>query len=202
MFPYYKPMDESEPEVSTAPDVNQAPVYPEDVYLGQQQKQEESIGIIRELDPKKVLDMIRHYLNGEIYDEEEGKYVRVFDPLMNEKGIGKYLSIVSAAVSSLVTFSNFKEDDIMKLTLYVCENALPILYVNYKEYGIQDKSNLNILSNQILVMTMAAFRKALGAGDRNVIGRTIQETISTRALDYPKEERKSFFAKLNPFGGR
>ena len=66
-----------------------------------------------------------------------------------------------------------------------------------------DKTNLQILDVQLLYMTLAALKKALGAGDRGVIGRTISENIMTRAgILNPlsgREEKKGFFSKINPF---
>jgi len=166
-------------------------------------EQSSDIGVIRELDPIKVIETLRHYLRGEMWDSEKRVWMKHMEPLMNNKGIGKYLSIISAPVSSLITFSNFQLDEIPTLALYICDQAIPVIHVNYREYGITDKSNLQILDIQILFMTIAALKKALGAGDRNVIGRTISENIMNRsgsgAIQPLQSEKRGILSRLNPF---
>lgn len=166
-------------------------------------EQSSDIGVIRELDPIKVIETLRHYLRGEMWDSEKRVWIKHMEPLMNNKGIGKYLSIISAPVSSLITFSNFQLDEIPTLALYICDQAIPVIHVNYREYGITDKSNLQILDIQILFMTIAALKKALGAGDRNVIGRTISENIMNRsgsgAIQPLQQEKRGILSRLNPF---
>jgi len=156
------------------------------------------VGIIRELSPLKVLNQLRMELRGYHWDYDEKKWVKLREPLMNDKGIGKYLSIISSVVIDLVTFSNYPHDEINKLVEYVCEKAIPVIHINYKKYGIKDKSDLQILDIQIFNLTKAAFHKALGAGDRNVIGRTYGEQITYRP-SYPKHQEGGILSKLNPF---
>jgi len=180
----------------------------QDTYFPPAQQQQDSpneIGVIRELDPFKVLENLRHNLSGDIFDSEKKKWIRIAEPIMNDKGIGKYISIVAAPVSSLITFSNFQLDEIPPLALFVCEKAIPVIHVNYKEYGIKDKANLQILDIQLLYLTIGALKKALGAGDRGVIGRTISENIMNRGampmqgMPMMLEQKKGFWSRLNPF---
>jgi hypothetical protein len=162
------------------------------------------VGVIRELSPKKVLEQLRRNLKGEFYDYEKKNYMPIpgFEPLLNDKGIAKYMSIISSVITDLVTFSSYGPTEIPQLVLYVCEKAIPIIHINYKKYGIKEKSDLQILDIQIFNLTLAAFKKALGAGDRNVIGRTISENIVNRSGQVaPLSDRrnKGFFSKMNPF---
>jgi len=190
-----QPIDEPEQEEEPAQKV----VYP------QQEKEKESaeIGIIKELSPKKVLEQLRMNLKGFFYDYEKKAYVKIqgFEPLLNDTGIAKYLSIMASIITDLVTFSNYKDDEINSLTLYVCDKALPTIHINYKEYGIQNKSDLQIIDIQIFNLTLAAFKKAVGAGDRNVVRGTISENIASR-MGYGQMpvQKQSFLSKINPFG--
>jgi len=161
------------------------------------------IGIIRELSPKKVLEQVRQNLKGYFFDYEKDKYVRIegMEAIMNEKGISKYLSILSSVITDLVTFSNYKDEEINNLTLYVCDKAIPVIHINYKEYGIKSKSDLDILDIQIFNLTLAAFKKAVGAGDRGVVRGTITEDISKRsAYGFGQQQDRTFLQKINPFG--
>lgn len=163
------------------------------------------VGVIRELSPKKVLEQVRRELKGEFYDYEEKKYKKVmgFEPLLNDKGIAKFIYALSSVVSDIVTFSSYSPEEIAQLVLLVCEKVIPVIHVNYKEYGIQEKSDLQLIDNKIFNLTLAAFKKAVGAGDRNVIGRTISENILNRAggsiNPLRNEGRQGFLQRINPF---
>jgi hypothetical protein len=156
-------------------------------------------GIIKELSPKKVLEQIYMKLKGYEYDYEKQDYFKIAEPLMNDKGISKYISILGSVISDIVTFSNYKADEINNLTLYVCEKAIPTIHINYQEYGIKDKSDLQIIDIQIFNLTLAAFKKAMGAGDRNVVRGTF-ELPRDPYQQRNENNRPSFLGGF--FGGR
>jgi len=156
------------------------------------------VGIIRELSPMKVLYTLRMNLKGYYWDYQEDKWIKLRDPLMNDEGISKYLAIISSVVTDLVTFSSYKPEEINDLVEYVCEKAIPVIHINYKEFGIKDKSDLQIIDIQLFNLTKAAFHKALGAGDRNVIRGTYGEHIMAK-YGYPAPQEKSLLSKINPF---
>lgn len=162
------------------------------------------IGIIKELSPRKVLEQLRMNLKGMFYDHDKGEFIKVegMEPLMNDKGISKYLSIMSGVVTDLVTFSHYEKDEVPGLVQYVCDKAIPTIHINYKDYGIKDKSDLQILDIQIFNLTLAAFKKAVGAGDRNVVRGTVQEQVRASYNAGQLPQRRGFFATMNPFGGR
>lgn len=160
------------------------------------------IGVIRELSPKKVKEQIRMELKGFSYDYEQKKYIKIEGeiPMMNELGIQKFISCLSA-VTDTVTFSNYTLEDAKRHTLFVVESVIPTIYINYKEYGIENKCDLPVLTSKLFNLTYAAFMKAVGAGDRGVIGRTIQESIMTRAgqqQQLPNQDKGGIFG-INPF---
>ena len=169
-----------------------------------EEKEAAEIGVIRELSPKKVLEQLRMNLKGHYYDYEKKMYKKIegFEPLLNDRGIAKYLAIMSSVVTDLITFSSYSQEEIPNLTLFVCDKALPVIHINYKEYGIKEKSDLQIIDIQIFNLTLAAFKKAVGAGDRSVIGRTISESIVSRSgiINPIRDERQGgFLSRLNPF---
>ena len=171
-----------------------------------EEKEAAEIGVIIELSPKKILETLRMNMKGFEWDSEQKKYIKQdgFIQLMNDEGIGRYITAMHSVVTDLVTFSNYKESEIAQLTLYICSQIIPVIHVNYKEYGIKHKSDLNLIDAQILSLTLAAFKKAVGAGDRGVIGRTIQETINTRSGQFQQQQMRGekgggFFSKMNPF---
>lgn len=162
----------------------------------------EGIGIIREMSPKKVMEQIRMNMKGYSWDYEQDKYIRVNNPLMNELGISKYLSIIGSVVTDLLTFSAFKEEEIAQLVLYVCDKAIPTIHVNWREYGIKDKSDLQIIDIQIFNLTNSAFHKAIGGGDRSLIRGTVSEAMMHKNYEQGGEmqqRERGFLSRLNPF---
>ena len=161
------------------------------------------VGIIKELSPLKVLRQIRENLRGFFWNDEEKEYQKIegFEPLMNDYGINKFLSILGSVLNDVVTMSNIPPDEVNRLVLHVCDNTIPVMYIDYKNWGIKSKSDLELLANQIFMTTYGALHKASGAGDRSVIRGTLQETIQQRTSNMPMPEqgKKGFMSKLNPF---
>lgn len=168
----------------------------------EKEKESSEIGIIRELSPRKVLEDLRMKMKGYEYDYEKDKYIKIKGsrPLMNDEGISKYMMVASAVISDVITFGNYTIEEVPRLALYVCEEIIPVIHINYREYGIAEKSNLAIINVQIFSLTYGALKKAVGAGDRGVIGRSISENILTRSGYNPQmqmqPQKKGFFAGL------
>jgi len=162
------------------------------------------IGIIRELSPSKVMKQLRMELKGYSWDYEKEKYVRIegMMPLMNDKGIGKFLTIVSSVVTDLVTFSSYKEEEVNHLTEYVMRQSIPVIYFNWKDYGIKSKSDLKIVTTKLFNLTLAAFKKAMGAGDRNLVRGTVTESMINRqgySIPASPKRKRSIWSNINPF---
>jgi len=141
-------------------------------------KVEPEVGIYKELAPRRVLEQVRMELKGYYWDYESKEWKRLegTKQLMNEEGINVFLQSL-ASVTELVTFSNFNEEEINKIALYICEEVIPVIHVNYKKYGIKEKSHLNILNAKIFTLTIASLKKALYGGDRNIIKKGYQEIV-------------------------
>lgn len=144
-------------------------------------------------------------LKGFEYDKEKKKWVKIEGetPMMNDLGIQKFLNSFPA-ITDTVTFSNYTFEVADKITLFIMESSIPSIYVNYKEYGIKDKSDLPILTAKLFTLTHAAFHQAVGAGHKRVIGRTISESIMTRSgevrmAQQQLQERGGIFSRINPF---
>ncbi len=206
MVEYLDPVEKAIEDEEIAEPTDEEPEEEEQQVIYPQTKEDEKesseIGIIKELSPKRILEQLRMNLKGFFWDYEKKAYIKIegFEPLMNDQGIAKYLSIMSSVITDLVTFSNYKDEEINRYTLYVCDKALPTIHINYKEYGIKNKSDLQIIDIQIFNLTHAAFKKAVGAGDRNIIRGTVSESIAARMYPtVPHLQQESFLSKMNPF---
>jgi len=174
-------------------------------------RDESSIGVIKELSARKVLETLRHNLIGEFFDSESKKWVRMpgYEPLLNDYGVAKYLQVASSVISDLVTFSNYREEEIPQIVKFVMKSIIPVMHLDYQRWGIKNKIDLPIITSQLFNLTLASFKKAQGAGDRGVIGRTISEQIVARNSNQDMggsgiDKGAGFYSRLNPFmkGGR
>jgi hypothetical protein len=162
------------------------------------------VGIIKELSPKKVLEMVRMELKGYYFDYTDKEYKKVIgvEPLMNDEGIGMFMYALSSSVSDLVTFSNYNEEEVNVLAQYICDRTIPVIYINYKKYGIKEKSHLNLIDAKLFSLTFAALKKAMFAGDRGVIKKGYQETMDRNYAPYDQQAtkpQKGFMGRVNPF---
>ena len=73
------------------------------------------------------------------------------------------------------------------------------------EILIDDEAVVSLIINLAAGLMMSSFFKALGAGDRGAVTKTISEMIqrAMRDTDSPQNEqikRRGFISKMNPFG--
>jgi len=169
-----------------------------------EERESPEIGIIREMSPAKILRNIRMNLKGYFWNPEEKQFEKIanFQPMMNDVGVNKYMDVLSSFLNDTLTFSNYNEMEVGRICLHICEEVIPVIHVNYVEFGIKSKTDLPLVDMKIFVMSLSALKKAMGAGDRAVIGRTITENIMTRSgmpMQNMREEKKGFFNRINPF---
>jgi hypothetical protein len=188
-------------------DVTTTADYGQNSYYSMPQQRRENnameIGLLRELNPKKIMDDIEHYLLGEVYDFESYKYVKKFRQIMNKNGINTFLFIAGGVINQVVTLSNFDKEQISKMALFIMEKAIPVIDINWKEYGICDKSLLPTIHGMLFTLVYSSLQKALNEGERRMVGRTISENINvSRPIQgmYGDEQKKQgFLARFNPF---
>jgi len=142
-----------------------------------------NISIIKELSPQGVLQEMMQQMEGKIWDSVQEKYIKIegTTPFMNEEGRDTFFHFATAMISSIVTMSNYGREEkfINSLLRYHIKKAIIHFHLHYKDYGINRKTKINILSSKLLILGNAAFRKAIGAGDRKAATSNISESIST-----------------------
>ena len=180
---------------------------------------ENRVGLAKELDPQKALVETIWILRGQIKNADTGRVETTFKRMMNEDGVAIFITAVKAGANSINTYSNYRTDD--KLIYRILSKWInDLVYTFYYERKrfieqvhpngvveiclIEDESNVSHLINLACGLLLPSFLKALGAGDRGAITRTIQETIN-RALRDAEEmgrgdrKRGGFLSMLNPF---
>lgn len=145
--------------------------------------EDKNISLINEMNPNKVLQEMMEQMNGKIWDSFQDKYVSVegAEPFMNQEGRDAFFHFATAIISSIVTMSNYGKEEklINSLLRYHIKKANIHFHLHWKDYGINRKTKINIVVGKLLILGNAAFRKALGAGDRKAATSNISESIST-----------------------
>lgn len=164
------------------------------------EEERNDVGIAKVLSTGKLLKSVVMVLKGYYYDHEEKEFIKIDDavkPLMNEKGITRYIMALSSGLNDVNTFSSYSMEEVEKMVVYVLEQVIPVIHINWEKYGIEDECDLNLIDNILTTLTYASYKKAFGAGDRSLFGKSYSENINYRN-DIP--EKKGFFNNL--LGGR
>ena len=146
-------------------------------------EKERNLSLIKELSPQGVLYEMMQQMQGKIWDDRQEKYVDVegAHPFMNQEGLDTFFHFATAMISSIVTMSNYGSNEqlINRLLRYHIKKAIIHFHLHWKDYGISRKTKITIISSKLFILGNAAFRKALGAGDRKAATSNISENIST-----------------------
>lgn len=172
------------------------------LYMGQ--NQENRVGLAQELNPQNPLIEAIYSLRGELKNPKTGRTEIKFGRLMNEEGIALFIHVVRAAANAINTFSNYRTDEklIYRILQKWINDAIYEFYYERKKYGIAEESHCSIIINYAVGLMLPSFFKAIGAGDRSAVTRTIQEYIQTQmgSGNNPYEpRRRGFLSPRNPF---
>ena len=163
--------------------------------INTQRNEEHRVSLIRELSPQDTLREMMEQMEGKIWDSVQNKYVEVkgAKPFMNAEGRDTFFHFATAVISSLNTMSNYATDynTIHALVRYHLKKAVIHFHLHYKDYGIDRKTKINIVTSKLFILGLSAFYKALGAGDRKAATSNITESISTFARQgYQQQEQE------------
>lgn len=165
------------------------------------QNENDGINIINALKSNNLVQEISLQLKGYFYDPSIKKYVSYRTPVMNERGIGNFISDIST-ISQTIEFSSFKEKEIPKLVSYLFKINYPFYTIYYDEYNL-DRKDFNLIATMLFTFILSSFKKAQGSGHRNVIRGTYSEDLlgryATSGMKEESEKNKSGLAFLNPF---
>lgn len=168
----------------------------------QQESDKEGVAIIKALGSSKIVQDSFLRLKGFFYDPIERKHIQYRNPVMNSRGLGNFISVISD-INENIEFSNLDEKEIPNLAKLLFKQNYPYFTIYHKEYDL-DRADFNLLSTILLTAIIASLHKAKGSGHRNVIRGVYSEGLLGRYFDSgeatQKTKSKLFdFSKLNPF---
>jgi len=166
---------------------------------------EKSISLVKELSPQDHLIELMNWLQGKVYDKRARAYVKIegAEPFMNKDGIDMFWHYATSIISPIVTMSNYQSNiaQIHKLVMMNVKDAIIHFHLHYKDYGINKKTKIKVLTNKLTTLGLSAFYKAIGAGDRKAATSNISESINTltRPNMPDQQQRRGFLSRMNPF---
>ena len=166
---------------------------------------EKSISLVKELSPQDHLIELMNWLQGKVYDKRTRAYINIegAKPFMNKDGIDMFWHYATSIISPIVTMSNYQSNiaQIHKLVMMNVKDAIIHFHLHYRDYGINKKTKIKVLTNKLTTLGLSAFYKALGAGDRKAATSNISESINTltRPNAPDQQQRRGFISRMNPF---
>ena len=159
-----------------------------------EQLQQAQAVLIAQTNPKEILKEIDLKLRGE-RERYDGTIEKIGAPLLNDEGRARILFFMDILINQNTILSHIEDREVSKLIIAVGDDLLLDLSINWREYGIRDRSMLNLIEKSVLIPGFLALKRALGQGEKNWLGKITVENISqSRGGFAPKKE--SAWSKL------
>jgi len=143
-----------------------------------EQMQQRNAVLVEQTNPKKIVKDIVLRLKGmELLPN--GQEVSVATAKMNKKGIEKMSFILDSHINQNVILSHLNENEIGSIILSLSEDLVDSLALNWREFGIQDKTDLDDINNSVLMNVFFALKRAEGQNEKNWLGKISVENIGS-----------------------
>lgn len=154
--------------------------------------------LVEQTNPNRILENIEMKLKG--YKEsidDNGKlfYEEVSEPLMNEKGIGRMLFILSGIVNQNTILSHLEAREISGMIIRVSDDIIDDLVLNWKNYDVKDKILLDYIVDVVLFPSFIALKRGWKQNEKNWLGKITLETLNTSPRFTPSK-KEGFLGKF------
>lgn len=158
------------------------------------QQQAVQAAIIEQTNPYKVLREIELRLKGK--DERpDGTIQKVSEPLMNDLGIGRMRSLLSSVINQITILSFLENDEIGRIMVKLGDDIGDSLELNWKEFGITDKTILDYIVDICLIPTFMTLKRAYKQSEKNWLNKAVIENINTSPRMMP-QKKEGFWSRL------
>lgn len=119
-----------------------------------------------------VLQRIENFLRGRVLNPENGKYRKMYEPMMNDQGINHVMSDLSAHLHKGVFLSNLGREDVNRKMRDFLREFTDWLYRTYDKYEI-DPSNMGRICEMMDSCIFTALMKPMDDKERTHRGQLI-----------------------------
>jgi hypothetical protein len=146
------------------------------------------VSIIKGLSTTNSTMRVELMLRGYRFDYFSGIWVQSRRPLMNEIGIGNFMTALEG-VGDNINFSFTHEKDIPKLAYAFFADNYPHFLVYHNDFDLKPH-DFNVIKTILKFWAFSILNNSRNAGHRNVVRGTLSEGILARALGNGTEEKK------------
>lgn len=163
----------------------------------------EGVAIVNALKSDKHLLKVAMQLEGKFFNQTTRQWDEFRGPVMNKRGIGNFLSVLTT-ISETIEFGNFSEKEIPKQVTHLFKMNYPYFTIYFQDYEL-DRKDFNLIATLLFSFILSSFKKAQGAGHRNVVRGTYSEDLLGKYVSagiFEGERQKksgSKFSFMNPF---
>jgi hypothetical protein len=159
-----------------------------------EQIQQAQAVLVEQTNPNKVVKEIMLTLRG-LEENPDGSLRRVGEAKMNEKGIRNVWVWCKGSINQGLILSHYEDHQISHIMDVVQQDFVDDLALNWREYGIKNKTDLDLINNVVLINIDACLRRALGQNEKNWLGKISIEQISGMPK-FPKSKKEGFWSKF------
>ena len=144
--------------------------------------------LVEQTNPNKIVDEIILGLEGK-ERTKDGAIKVIGKPVMNELGLSRIRFQLRSVMNQSSILSHLEKEDIGRLMNQLSDDIVDELSLNWKEYGIEDKTLLDSISNAVLMPTYLALKRAEGQNEKNWLGKISFEQLSNAPrIQEPKKD--------------
>lgn len=159
-----------------------------------EEMQRQQAVLVEQTNPKKIVEDIMLRLRG-VERKPDGTIVRVAEAKMNEYGLGRIWFILESHINQNVILSHLDSEQIAPLMDVLSNDLVDSLSLNWRDFGIKNKTDLDDINNSILMNIYLALKRAEGQNEKNWLGKISIENISP-GLRIPSMKKDSFWSKF------
>ena len=144
--------------------------------------------LVDETNPKRIVANILLRLRGKM-ENPDGTQIQIGKPKLNDIGIANIWFILDSHINQNVILSHLTAREITSI-MHGLQNDLVIdLALNYKEYEIVNKTDLDAINNSILTNIFFALKRAEGQNEKNWLkGITGEQIGGGSRMQAPRKE--------------
>jgi len=169
---------------------SQGSIYAPQMY---EQVQQHQAVLVEQTNPRKIVKSIILRLRG--LEERHGTLIRVANAKVNKIGIDNIWFILDSHINQNVILSHLKDAEIKSILDELQKDLVNDLALNWKEYGIEKKTDLDTINDSILVNIFVAFKRAEEQNEKNWLGKISIEQISGGQRN-PIKKQENFWSKF------
>jgi hypothetical protein len=144
--------------------------------------------LMEQTNPKKVVHEIILRLKG-IEQMPNGVEKKTGDPKLNKVGIENMKYLLDSYINQNTILSNLDGPQISKIMIQISGNLIDDLTLNWKAYGISNKTDLDTIADTILINVYLSLYRAYLQGEKKFHQTMTVESLSSGSrMAPPKKE--------------